>query len=86
MRLIPVILTALFAVFALVAGLFAAAGVALAGTVFYVLKRFGRGPLIAGNRPSVARPRAREAGDVIEVTATEVATEPVAERIAPPQR
>lgn len=86
MRLIHVILTALFAVFALVAGLFAAAVVALAGAILYGLKRFGRGPLIAASRPGVARPRSRESGDVIEVMATEVTKEPVAERIAPPQR
>ena len=86
MRLIHVILTALFAVFALVAGLFAAAVVAIAGTILYALKRIGRGPLIAGNRPGVVRPRSRAGGDVIEVTATEVTTESVPERIAPPQR
>jgi hypothetical protein len=85
MRLIPVILTALFAVFALVAGLFAAAVVALAGAILYGLKRIGRGPLIAGNRAGVARPRAKQPSDVIEVTATEVTTVPVAERIAPPR-
>jgi hypothetical protein len=85
MRLIHVILTALFAVFALVAGLFAAAVVAIAGTILYALKRIGRGPLIAGTRPGMARPRARPAGDVIEVTATEVATETAPERIAPPR-
>jgi len=86
MRLIHVILTALFAVFALVAGLFAAAVVALVGAILHGLKRIGRGPLIAANRPGVARPRSQGAGDVIEVTATEVTTETVAERIAPPQR
>jgi hypothetical protein len=83
MRLFHVILTALFAVFALVAGIFAAALVAVAGSAFLILKRFRGG---ASSHPARSAPRSRMRshghGDVIDVTATEVA----AERIGPPTR
>lgn len=79
MRLLNLILTALAAVFAVVAGLVVAALVALVGSAFLVLKRFKRPAVATGPSPRVWN--SRQDGDVIEVTATEVA----AERIGPPR-
>lgn len=78
MRLLNVILTALAAVFALVAGLVVAALIAIVGSAFVALKRFRR-PAVAAAPPRPTWNSARET-DVIDVTATEV----VAERVAGP--
>jgi hypothetical protein len=73
MRLLQVLLGGLFAVFALLAGLFIAAVVAMTGMLIMFIRRaVGRGgvtPLPPRNRSRVS---ATKTGDVIDVTATEV--------------
>lgn len=71
MRLLKVFLTALFALIALVAGLFVAAAVALSGAAFFAARRLRNGQSAA--RPAPHAPaRMKSTGDVIDVTATEV--------------
>ncbi len=81
MRLLNVIVTALAAVFALVAGLVAAALIAIVGSAFIALKRFRR-PAVTVASPPARRNLGRET-DVIDVTATEVAAERVVSSAQP---
>ena len=64
---------ALFALFALVAGLVTAAAIAIAGALLFAVRRLLRA---AADRPPVqngsARPRPVRSDEVIEVSATEV--------------
>lgn len=78
MRLLNVLFTALAAAFALVAGLVAAALIAVVGSAFIVFKRFRR-PAAVTAAPSPTRWNSKRETDVIDVTATEV----VAERVGP---
>lgn len=73
MRLLKVLLTGLFAAFAVVAGLVVAAVIAL---VFAIRRLLGNSH--PSHRPTHRRARttAAQASDVIEVTATEVPAEP----------
>jgi len=75
MRLLNVIFTALAAVFALVAGLVAAALIAIVGSAFIALKRIRRPAVTAA--PPRSRWNSTRETDVIEVTATEVSAERV---------
>ena len=79
MRLLHLIMTALAAAFAVVAGLVVAALVALVGSAFVIFKRIKR----PGVAPATSRrpTSLRRDGDVIDITATEVATE----RVGPPR-
>lgn len=81
MRLLNLLLTALAAAFAVVAGLVVAALVALVGSAFLVLKRFRRPAVASG--PAQGTWNSQRGGDVIDVTATEV--EVATERIGPPR-
>lgn len=73
MRLLKVLFTALFALIALVAGLFVAAVVALSSVALFATRRFNgeRSPARAGPR-SPSRAKTVAPGDVIDVSATEV--------------
>lgn len=77
MRLFKVLLTGLFAAFALIAGLFIAAVGIFAFAIGRLLGRSGGGRTrvqVRGN----ARPKNAD-GDVIDVTATEVPADPLRE-------
>jgi hypothetical protein len=75
MRLLRVLVVALFGLFAVVAGLFTAAAVGLASALFVFIRRMLRQP---ATRLPNSQPRPRtSAGEVIEVTATEVPADPV---------
>jgi hypothetical protein len=70
MRLAKFVITALFAVFAMFAGLFVAVAVAVTGAAAVLLARLLRRST-AQRRPQV-RGASEGGGDVIEVSATEV--------------
>lgn len=74
MGLLRVLLVALFGLFALVAGLFTAAAVSLAGALILAVRRMLRqysDPRLP-SRGAQRFPSPRAAGEVIDVTATEV--------------
>jgi hypothetical protein len=71
MRLAKFVITALFAVFAVFAGVFAAIAVAVTGAAALLLARLLRRSTTP-RRPEV---RGGRAGDIIEVSATEVRSE-----------
>jgi hypothetical protein len=82
MRALKLISTILLAAIALTAGLFVAAIVALVGLVaFIAAKLLGRGrvriPIPNGQRRSRPATTSARSSDAIDVTATEVANEPV---------
>lgn len=79
MRLLNLIMAALAAAFAIMAGLVVATLVAVVGSALLVFKRLKR-PAVTAAPSRSSWNRARDP-DVIDVTATEVA----AERIAPPR-
>lgn len=78
MRVLKIFLTAVFALFAIVAGLVVTAVVALGSVLMLSLQRLLGRPAVT---PSVTQPRGVDPaarGDVIEVSATEVRAEPPA--------
>ena len=79
MRFLRFLFGALFAVFALVAGLATAAVVALAGALIFAVRRLLRHTAkpvgTSGHSRPVQRRRVQPSGDVIEVSATEVPVE-----------
>lgn len=85
MRILKIILSILVAVVAVVGGLFAAAIVALASLAILLTRRFLSPPAGPSPTPSQSRVRhpPKQAGDAIEVTATEI---PVEENATPPDR
>jgi hypothetical protein len=76
MRLLRLLLTGLFAAFALLAGLFIAAVGVLA---FAIARLLGRSNGTRTRVPVRSRPPQKSEGDVIEVTATEVPVDPFPE-------
>lgn len=80
MRAIRLILTAIFAIVAVTAGLFVAAAVAVAGFAIYLATRlFGSrrtGTVSDGVFHSSRRSQTAASGDAIDVTATEVDADP----------
>ena len=76
MRLLRLLVVALFGVFAVIAGLFTAAAVGLATALLVFIRRMLRAP--GNSRLPHAQPRTRpraNVGEVIDVTATEVPAE-----------
>jgi hypothetical protein len=75
MRLLRVLLLALFGLFAVIAGLFTAAAVAIGAAMVMFVRRLRRQQsraALPGPPPRRARPGA---GEIIDVTATEVPVE-----------
>lgn len=78
-RILKTLLTLLIVAAAVIGGLFTAAAIAVASIAVLVTRRLFRSPNrpAVGSTPSPVRPRsAAPAGDVIEVTATEVPLTP----------
>jgi hypothetical protein len=78
-RLLKIVSTALFAVFAVIAGVVTAAVVAVAGVLILMVQRLLR-PRTVSRLPhrNHQRGSGSKSGDVIDVTATEVSTDPSA--------
>ena len=78
MRLLKFFLAALFAVVAVLAGVFVAAVAAVTGVAFFLVHRLLRRPRAAGRSAPPVGPHASptSSNDVIEVTATEVPAGP----------
>jgi hypothetical protein len=72
MRLVRVLVGAVLAAFAVIAGLITAAAIALAGALFVGLRRLLRRDAAA---PLPNRPRRPASNEVIDVTATEVTSD-----------
>ena len=75
MRLMRALLVALFGVFAVIAGLLTAAAVAVATALFVFIRRMLRSSAGSAMRSRPPLRRRASAGEIIEVTATEVPAE-----------
>jgi hypothetical protein len=76
MQIVRILLTALFAAFAVFAGLIAAAVVAIIGLAYVLVRRVRGKQVAAGERPPREPIPAQRDGEVIDVTATEIRSGP----------